>query len=166
MMGWDWFADYVCCQKAEDQVKRVMKELDDGIVPTRKTIFHTILMPPSEDGEDYQPPPMDHIVDEAFGLTGAASDTTGVVMSTCTFFTLQNPKIRDALVAELAEAFPGADPTARLDYQTLERLPYLTAVIKEGLRCAYGVIHPQPRVVAEDGVVFNGVPIPKGVSAR
>jgi len=141
-----------------------MKEVDAGIIPSRPTIFHTIISPSGAE-EDYQPPPVEHMVDEAYGLTGAASDTAGNVMCVCTFHVLQNPEIRSKLLAELADAFRGSNPTAQLDYQTLEHLPYLTAVIKEGLRMAYGVIHPLPRVVAEDGVVFDGFHIPRGVSS-
>jgi len=141
-----------------------MKEVDAGIIPSRPTIFHTIISPSGAE-EDYQPPPVEHMVDEAYGLTGAASDTAGNVMCVCTFHVLQNPEIRSKLLAELADAFRGSNSTAQLDYQTLEHLPYLTAVIKEGLRMAYGVIHPLPRVVAEDGVVFDGFHIPRGVSA-
>ncbi|KAK5655705.1 hypothetical protein OQA88_5638 [Cercophora sp. LCS_1] len=131
-------------RKAAGLVRRVMKEIDAGIAPGRPTIFHTILSPPSDAadtdaGTVYQPTPMEHLIEEPHGLIGASSDTAGVVICKCTLNVLKNPDVRTRLVAELAETFPGADPTAPLNYQTLERLPYLTAVVKEGLRVAYAL---------------------------
>ena len=166
-------------QAAEKQIQKVLQEIQAGIVPTRPTIFHTIISPPpdADTDPDYNPPPISQIVDEAYGLTGAASDTTGNVMCMAAFHVLQdeNRDIRRELQAELAEAFPHDMKDSGLPYQKLEKLPYLTAVIKEGLRLSYGVIHPIPRVVVvaaasssekreRGGVVFNGVFVPSGVS--
>jgi len=131
------------------------------VKPKRNTIFHTILAPIDADA-NYQPPPVNHIVDEAYGLTVAASETAGNAMSICAFHVIYNPRIYAKLRNELVEAFP--DPSAPLDYLSLEKLPYLTGVIKEGLRLSYGVIYPLPRVVPEGGVTFNDIFIPEGVS--
>ncbi len=70
--------------------------------------------------------------EEAFSLCTAASDTTGNAMTVATFHLLQNPLMLAALQAELREAFP--EPTDKLPYTTLEKLPYLSSVIKEGQR--------------------------------
>jgi len=139
----------------------VVKEIENGVKPKRDTIFHTILKPASVDA-GYTPPPVDHIVDEAYGLTAAAAETTGNAMSMCAFHVLHNPHIYAKLRKELLEAFP--DPAASLDYLSLEKLPYLTGVVKEGLRLSYGVIYPLPRVVPKGGASYNGVYIPEGVS--
>jgi len=104
---------------------------------------------------------VDHIVDEAYGLTVAAAETTGNALTICAFHVVYNPDIYAKLRKELVEAFP--DPSAALDYLSLEKLPYLTGVIKEGLRLSYGVIYPLPRVVPEGGASFNGVYISEGV---
>jgi len=160
--------------KARSQIQQVVKEVDAGMIPAKPTIFHTILDPDADyyahgllpGGGKRWTPPVGHLIDEAFGLTGASSDTTGNIIAICMFFSLEKEGIRRKLCAELEAAFPGADGTAgRLsDYQTLEKLPYLTAVVKEGLRRGYGNIYPLPRIATEDGLVFNGVPVPKGVS--
>ena len=88
----------------------------------------------------YTPPSINHIVDEAYGLTVAAAETTANAMAICVFHVIYNPTIYTKLRKELLEAFP--DPTAPLDYLSLEKLPYLTGVIKEGLRLSYGIIYP------------------------
>jgi cytochrome P450 len=135
----------------------VVKEIENGVKPKRDTIFHTILNASGVDA-----PPVDHIVDEAYGLTVAAAETTGNAMAMCAFHVLYNPNIYAKLRKELLEAFP--NPTAPLDFLSLEKLPYLTGVVKEGLRLSYGVIYPLPRVVSQGGASYNGVYIPEGVS--
>jgi len=107
------------------------------------------------------PPSVDAMADEAFGFTSAASETAGNAMTICAFGVLKNKAIYRRLRKELLAAFP--DPTQRLDYLTLEKLPYLSAVIKEGLRRSYGVIHPLGRIMPEGGDTFNGYYIPQGV---
>jgi cytochrome P450 len=141
------------------EVEKVVREVNAGVKPQRETIFHTVLNPDA--AEDYKPPSVKHMVDEAFGMLGAAAETAGNAMTMSAFHVVFNPEIYAKLRKELIEAFP--DPTKPADYLTLEKLPYLTGVVKEGLRLSYGVIHPLPRVVPEGGAVFNGYFLPRGV---
>jgi len=141
------------------EVEKVVREVNAGVKPERETIFHTVLNPNA--AEDYQVPTVQHMVDEAFGMLGAAAETAGNAMTMCAFHVVFNPEIYAKLRKELVEAFP--DPTKPVDYLTLEKLPYLTGVVKEGLRLSYGVIHPLPRVIPESGMVFNDCVLPKGV---
>jgi len=103
---------------------------------------------------------VDNLKDEAFVLISAATDTTGNVMTVAAYNVITNHLIYRKLAAELAEAFP--DPSATLDFVTLEKLPYLTAVIKEALRLSYGIIGRLPRVTPEGGAEFNGHYVPEG----
>jgi cytochrome P450 len=141
------------------EVEKVVREVNAGVKPQRKTIFHTVLDPNA--AKAYKVPTVQHMVDEAFGMLGAAAETAGNAMTMCAFHIVFNPEIYAKLRKELVEAFP--DPTKPPDYLTLEKLPYLTGVVKEGLRLSYGVIHPLPRVVPEGGAVFNGHVLPQGV---
>lgn len=141
-------------------VERVVRDIADGVRPERETIFHTVL-----DGErlkehGVEVPSVQHMVDESFGFLGAASETVGNAMSMCAFHVLYNPEIHQRLRRELVQAFP--DPN-KMGFLALEKLPYMTAVVKEGLRLAFGVLHPLPRV-APTTVEFNGRVLPKGVS--
>lgn len=127
---------------------------------TRPTIFSELLNPKYNDG---QVPPTHELKDEAYSVLGAAADTTGNALATATYHVLANPEIYAKLRTELLAAFP--DPTAQLDWVSLERLPYLTGVIKEGLRMSYPVTSRLARIVPEPGATFNGFFIPAGVSA-
>lgn len=69
---------------------------------------------------------------EANSLLAAGFETTGAVLTHMTYSILADPQRRRKLVKELHEAIP--DPRDIPSWQTLEKLPYLTAVIKETLR--------------------------------
>lgn len=69
---------------------------------------------------------------EANGLLAAGFETTGAVLTHTTYHILANPDVHHRLSAELAEAIPSADHIP--GFQQLEQLPYLRAVVKEGLR--------------------------------
>ncbi|KAK0735927.1 cytochrome P450 [Schizothecium vesticola] len=97
---------------------------------------------------------------EALSFCTAAADNTGNALETAAYYVITNPKIYAALTKELRDAFP--DPNASINFVTLEKLPYLTAVIKEGQRLAYGVIGRLPRVTASGGATFNDYYVPEG----
>ncbi|KAK0620047.1 benzoate 4-monooxygenase cytochrome P450 [Immersiella caudata] len=147
--------------EAHRQVERIVKEIEAGVTPERKTIFHTILNPEAGEG-DYKAPPMQQIVEEAWGITGAAVETSGNSLGLIAFRVLNDREVHRRLTEELITAFP--DPSARMDFLTLEKLPYLTGVVKEGLRLSYGVIYPLPRVVPKEigDATFGGHHIPAG----
>jgi len=145
-----------------EEIEKVIREVRDGLKPERETIFHTVLNPSTGVDAEQDVPTVKHMIDEAFGMVAAAAETAGNAMTICAFHVLFNPRIYARLRQELLEAFP--DPTQPVDYLTLEKLPYLTAVVKEGLRLSYGVLHPLPRVVPDEGAVFNGHFLSQGVS--
>jgi cytochrome P450 len=84
-------------------------------------------------------------------------------MATLTYYVVSNPSLYHTLSAELKTAFPSHDHE-HLDYRyaTLEKLPYLTAVIKEGLRLSYGTPGRLPRTINTPTATFNGYTVPKG----
>lgn len=69
---------------------------------------------------------------EANSLLAAGFETTGAVLTHMTYSILADPQRCSTLVNELKHALP--DPAEIPPWQTLEQLPYLTAVIKETLR--------------------------------
>ncbi|KAH8704058.1 cytochrome P450 [Talaromyces proteolyticus] len=145
---------------SREQILRVKREVDSGeeSSKTRPTIFHRLLSPDAAD--EYIVPTVDELKDEAYIIVAAAADTTGNAMTVATYNVVLNQDIYIQLTTELKNAFP--DPSANLDFATLEKLPYLTAVIKEALRLSYGVIGRLPRVVPESGAEFHGYHVPPG----
>ena len=69
-----------------------------------------------------------------------------------TYQILANPTVYKKLKAELVEAIP--DPDAPLSSARLEQLPYLTAVIQEGIRLHPGALVRQGRVATEQSMVY------------
>lgn len=137
-----------------------MKEqIDQGQYKSeRKTIFHQLLDPDATEG--HVVPDVEDLTDEAFTILTAAADTTGNAMTITSYHVISNPEIYHTLTTELEKAFPHS--ISKLNYATLEKLPYLTAVIKEGLRLSFGVPGRLPRMVETQDVVLNGYTIPRG----
>lgn len=89
------------------------------------TVFNDILsssLPPQE----LQPARLN---DEAVSLVGAGTETTAWSLTIGTFHVINNPHVALKLKAELAQAIP--DPNKIPSWTELEKLPYLSAVIKE-----------------------------------
>jgi cytochrome P450 len=139
----------------------VNEQFKAGIKPNRRTIFHELLDPSSTDDETSSPPSFERLYGEALSFCTAAADTTGNAMEMAAYHVVTNPDIYRELKKELRDAFP--DPSVDLDYTTLEKLPYLTGVVKEGQRLSYGVISRLARATPDDGATFNGYFVPAGV---
>jgi cytochrome P450 len=69
---------------------------------------------------------------EANTILGAGFETIGGALSHLTYGVLNDPEIRRKLLKELEDAIP--DPDNMPSHQVLEKLPYLHAVVKEGIR--------------------------------
>lgn len=103
----------------------------------------------------------ERLTDEAETLIAAGVLTTSTILQTITFHVLWDPKVLSCLISELHEAVPDANSLPSLN--ALERLPYLTAVIWEGLRMAYGVSHRLQRVSPDVALRYADWSIPPGV---
>lgn len=86
------------------------------------TIYHHLLVPQPDKGQPTVPSKMS-LLSEAINLTAAGSDTVGNAVTVGTFHILSNPPVRDALLAELQQAWPDKD--IPIGYEVLEKLPYL-----------------------------------------
>lgn len=165
-----------CVVRSRTHLYQVCDQFRKGIKPSRRSIFHELLDPPAPDPKDVAaglananppaPPSRERLEGEALALTTAGSDSTGNVMETAVFHVIRQPGLYAAVRKELLDAFPNLPPDTdqNLDYATLEKLPLLSAVLKEGLRLSYGVTGRLARVVPKGGATFNGFYIPEGVS--
>jgi len=77
-------------------------------------------------------PVQEYSLGESFALLTAAADTTGNAMGLVAFNVVTNRDVYNKLRGELLDAFPNLEED--MPFTKLERLPYLTGVVKEGLR--------------------------------
>jgi cytochrome P450 len=101
------------------------------------------------------------LIDEGIVLIGAGSHTVAWALTVSAFYILSNPTILRNLKEELRANKTTAD---WLSLYQLEKLPYLTAVIKEGLRLSYGASVRLPRSAPDTELRFKDWVIPRGTS--
>ena len=96
----------------------------------RITVFHALrdskILPPQEKT-------VDRLQEEGQVFVAAGSETTAKTLTIIFFHLLDNPMIFNRLRTEL-ESAPGAT-----SWNALQQLPYLSAVISEGLRLDFGI---------------------------
>lgn len=91
----------------------------------------------------------------------AGGETTAQVLTVATFHLLKNKATALAkLKVELGNVM--VDPNARVDLKTLEKLPWLTAVVKESLRIAAIVTSRLPLVSPKEPLRYLSWEIPSG----
>ncbi|KAI8157701.1 Cytochrome P450 monooxygenase sdnE [Colletotrichum sp. SAR 10_70] len=103
------------------------------------------------------------LVGESLDLLVAGSDTSATSVTTALFEILRNPAIEKRLVEELDAAIPDKNDLPPL--QTLEKIEYLTACVKEGIRLASAVPSRLPRIVPQnlsEPLVVDGKIVPPG----
>ncbi|PTB62735.1 cytochrome P450 [Trichoderma citrinoviride] len=103
----------------------------------------------------------DRLLQEAEQFIVAGSETTGHTLSVITFYIIQEAEIQGKLREELANA--GVVFDEDLEIAKLQTLPYLSAVITEGLRFSHGVGSRLPRINKSREVQFKQWRIPAGV---
>lgn len=112
------------------------------------TVFSELLhgdLPPEEKSDR-------RLQDEAQLIIGAGLSTTGWTLSVGTFYILSSPSVLARLRQELQEAIPKvdeSDPAASLEWTQLEKLPYLSACIKEAVRLSYSTTSRNARLFSK-----------------
>ncbi|KAH8105262.1 hypothetical protein BXZ70DRAFT_1043121 [Cristinia sonorae] len=99
------------------------------------------------------------LTEEAYVLIFAGA---GIAITTGVVHCVENKRACHALKEESRNVWPVLSEVPR--YETLEKLPYLTTVVKESLRLARGVTSSLARVVPEGGGTLGGRFIPAGLS--
>ncbi|KAL1739519.1 cytochrome P450 [Schizophyllum fasciatum] len=142
------------------QIERLLVDPSALNDAPHETVYHYLLKAHPEKGF-FDIPPTSSLLDEALNLQLAGSHTTSNASTVGCYHILNNRDIHCKLFAELKEAIP--DPQ-NIRFEVVEKLPYLTAVIKESLRLSHGVVSPMLRVVNADDTVLDGVFAPRGVT--
>ncbi|KAL1680777.1 cytochrome P450 [Schizophyllum commune] len=142
-----------------DELLENPKMLDDA---PHETIFHHILPGASPEKGSTAFPTWKSLLDEALSLQIAGSHTVAAACYVGCFHVLNDVRIRPRLVSELMDAIP--DIADVVHFEVVEKLPYLTAVIKEALRLSHGIVSPMLRTVNADGVELDGMAVPRGTT--
>ncbi|KAL8901565.1 MAG: hypothetical protein Q9207_005144 [Kuettlingeria erythrocarpa] len=139
-----------------DQVIRTKKDIENGREPEgQSNIFYDVLTNPKvrlQERDD------DYLREEAQALVGAGTVTTGHILAILHFYIISDPKIAAKLQSELG-GLMASSPTPP-KWSQLEQLPYLSAVITEGLRIGSGVSHRMQRIFPDTVLQHSGYAIP------
>lgn len=92
-------------------------------------------------------------------MAGAGHDTVSASLEYLTRQVSLSTDTQAKLLHELREA----DKKDGNLYPTLDKLPYLNAVVMEGLRLVYTINFYQPRVVPKGGCTVEDIYLPEGV---
>ncbi|KAH8810970.1 cytochrome P450 [Xylogone sp. PMI_703] len=129
-------------QKALDLfLSRPAKSLISLVKPGSRTCVLQQIYNSSLDATEKTPK---RLLQEAEQFIVAGSETTGNTLAVTTFHILQNSHVEYRLRQELKAAQVSFD--SDFDVHTLQNLPYLSAIITEGLRVSHGVGSRLPRV--------------------
>lgn len=108
------------------------------------TVFRELIADPDLPPSEKQ---LRRLQDEAQLVVAAGITTVGWALSVGAFHIIGQPKIFQRLRSELVSAI--SDPNKQLPWAELEKLPYLTACIKEAIRLSYPVSTRNPRLLSK-----------------
>jgi cytochrome P450 len=111
-------------QQCQQWINLVKDRREKGVFQTedgRDTVFDLLLQPNTQKG--YQVPGMTELVDEAFLLLVAGSDTTAYTIACTTYYILTHEDVLSKLKDEL-KGVPRAEDGS-LDCKNIQSLPYL-----------------------------------------
>ncbi len=108
------------------------------------TVFHDVI----ESDLPAREKTLDRLYQEGQTFVAAGTETTAWCLTVITFYLIENPSIMEKLRAELRNA------NASTGTQ-LEKLPYLSAIIQEGLRLSFGVCTRLARIAPLDTLVLR-----------
>lgn len=94
---------------------------------------------------------------------GAGSDTTSISLSAILYHLCKNPTTMSKLREELDDGHKNGLISDPITFQEAQSLPYLQAVIKEGLRIHPATGFTMPRIVPKGGKEIVGRQFPEGV---
>lgn len=134
--------------------------MQQGLVkgkPNEKTIFSDVLTNEKLSAADKS---IDRLEQEGISIITAGSNTTAHTLSTITFHLCSNSAMLKRLQQELTDVSQSSDKP--MTWAQLEKLPYLTAVVTEGLRYSYGVPSRIQRISPDVALQYGKWTIPPG----
>ncbi|KAH8897570.1 cytochrome P450 [Thozetella sp. PMI_491] len=166
-----WFVGQTCggyVQFRQHAAKRVqlayarIRTESDSDRELPGTIFDDLLRSYAKQSKDFKltSRQLESLVDEVFIFLCAGTDTTAIAIAITIVCLCQNPTMM-AKLREEVDALKGI-PIQEIDAKTITRMPYLDAVIYEGLRIGSPIATYLPRFVSTKNANLGGHYIPRG----
>ncbi|KAL9015525.1 MAG: hypothetical protein Q9185_007080 [Variospora sp. 1 TL-2023] len=141
-----------------EKIFMVQANIKEGKKPEgQKSVIYDLITDDNLPPEDKTLP---RLVAESVALVSAGSLTVAHTLSCVAFHVINDKTILHKLQQELGSVMTDAE--APVKWNKLEKLPYLTAVITEGLRYSCGVSHRLQRVSPDVDLQYKDHVIPKG----
>ncbi|KAM7208561.1 putative cytochrome P450 E-class, group I [Naviculisporaceae sp. PSN 640] len=146
---------------SEEETARLLQaaassKLDDD---APRTIVHEIVnsnLPPEDKT-------LKRVFSDVVTVTGAGFETTSSVLRLIVYYVFSNPEILGRLRAELSSATAAnSSPDATIPLHILEQLPYLTAVLMEGMRLSPAIATRSQRIAPDRDLIYDKYRIPAG----
>jgi cytochrome P450 len=132
-----------------NRIEKIQSDRSHYETVAHHTVFHEILSSNLPEREKT----VERLWQEAQIFTFAGTETAAWALSVMTFYLLSMPNITQKLRAELNTAIPDAQKVP--SWKKLEQLPYLSAIISEGLRLSIGVSTRQHRICPDETLVLD-----------
>lgn len=133
---------------------KVKRRLEDPTSQGYDDVLSRLIDACEGDGKDY----FTDIVCETVTLLIAGTETTANTLTAIMFLLKKHPRVYDKLLTELEKRIEGDVP----EYRDVKDIPYLDAVIDEGMRCFAPMSLGLPRTVPDGGMMCCGRFYPKG----
>ncbi|OJZ89330.1 hypothetical protein ASPFODRAFT_58058 [Aspergillus luchuensis CBS 106.47] len=146
-------------REVQNMVRKAIQERGKGSSEKPMPVYPAIL---ENDRVPEDEKRFSRLADDANLLVLTGTDAPGRALVMTLYFILRDPEVHRKLHAELCASWP--DASMDLGLIALEKLPYFTAVLKEGLRLGPVVSTRLPRVAPDEILQFHGYEIPRGVS--
>ncbi|OJI85470.1 hypothetical protein ASPTUDRAFT_119373 [Aspergillus tubingensis CBS 134.48] len=145
-------------REVQSMVRKAIQERSKGSSERPMPVYPAIL---ENDRVPEDEKRFSRLADDAILLVLTGTDAPGRALVMILYLILRDQEVHRKLRAELCASWPDASMNSELI--ALEKLPYFTAVLKEGLRLGPIVSTRLPRVAPDEILQFHGYEIPRGV---
>ena len=126
----------------------------------RRTIVHEIVRSGLPEADKQ----LNRVFGDVATISGAGFETTANVLRLILYQIFHQPAILERIRGEISQAWKESrDHERHLEVQDLEKLPFLTAVILEGLRLAPAIGSRSQRIAPDREIVYGKWSIPAGM---
>ncbi|MCJ1447230.1 MAG: hypothetical protein MMC23_007741 [Stictis urceolatum] len=140
---------------SKSQTQSLVSEYHAGSYPapsSSPTLVHSILQNP---GLPEAEKSLNRVNEEIETITGAGLETTAQTLRLIVFYLYRDPAALQRLRSELRTLLQEILPSDQPSLTQLEQLPYLTAVIMEGLRLSPGIATRMARITPDRVLVYG-----------